>query len=43
MREVDDVTKVRARVTGQFQGSPATITFTFRLKEDQITGLDITA
>ena len=43
MREVDDVTKVRARVTGQFQGSPATITFMFRLKEDQITGLDITA
>ena len=42
MREVDDVTKVRAG-NQQFQGSPATITFAFRLKEDQITSLDIPA
>lgn len=37
---MDDVTKVRARVAGQFQGSPATLTFAFRLKGDQITGLE---
>lgn len=43
MREMDDVTKVRARVAGQFQGSPATLTFAFRLKGDQITGLEIGA
>jgi hypothetical protein len=38
-----DLTKVRARVTGQFPGSPAMLTFTFRLKGDQITGLEIGA
>lgn len=43
MREVDDVTEVRARVTGQFQGSPATFTFAFRLEGDQVMGLEIGA
>ena len=41
--EQDDVTKVRARVTGQFPGSPATLTFAFRLAGDQITALEIGA
>ena len=39
--EMDDVTKVRTKVTGQFPGSPVTRTFAFRLKGDQIVGLDI--
>jgi hypothetical protein len=39
--EMDDVTKVRTKVTGQFPGSPVTRTFAFRLKGDQIRGLDI--
>ena len=39
--ERDDVTRVRARVTGQFPGSPVARTFVFRLKGEQITGLDI--
>ena len=41
--EKDDVTKVRTKVTGQFPGSPVTLTFAFRLKGDQIAGLDIGA
>ena len=41
--EQDDVTKVRARVTGQFPGSPATLTFAFRLTGDRITALEIGA
>jgi ketosteroid isomerase-like protein len=41
--EKDDVTKVRARVTGQFPGSPAVLTFVFRLKGDRITALEISA
>ena len=41
--EKDDVTQVRARVTGQFPGSPVTLTFAFRLKGEQITGLEIGA
>ena len=41
--EKDDTTKVRAKVTGQFPGSPATLTFAFRLKGDRITGLEIGA
>ena len=43
MAERDDVTKVRAKVTGDFPGSPATLTFAFRLKSDQITRLEIGA
>jgi ketosteroid isomerase-like protein len=38
-----DLTKVRARVTGQFPGSPAMLTFAFQLEGDQITGLEIGA
>ena len=41
--EEDDVTKVIARVTGHFPGSPAMINFAFRLNGDQITSLEITA
>jgi len=41
MAEMDDVTKVRTRVTGQFPGSPVTRTFAFRLKGDQVVCLDI--
>jgi hypothetical protein len=41
--QTDDVTKVFARVTGQFPGSPATMIFAFRVKGDQITSLEITA
>jgi ketosteroid isomerase-like protein len=41
--EEDDVTKVIARVTGHFPGSPAMIKFAFRLNGDQITKLEITA
>jgi hypothetical protein len=39
----DDVTKVRAKVTGKFPGSPVTLKFAFRLKGDQIAGLEIGA
>jgi ketosteroid isomerase-like protein len=38
-----DLTKVRALVTGQFPGSPAILTFAFRLKGDRITHLEIGA
>jgi hypothetical protein len=41
--EKDNGAEVRARVTGQFPGSPATLTFAFRLKGGQITGLEISA
>jgi SnoaL-like domain len=41
--EKNDITKVRAWVTGQFPGSPAILTFAFRLEGDQITGLEIGA
>lgn len=37
------VTSVSARVTGHFPGSPATLNFAFRLKGDQIIGLEIGA
>jgi len=36
-----DVTKVRAKVTGQFPGSPVTLTFAFRLEGHQIAALAI--
>ena len=39
----DDVTTVRARVTGIFPGSPATIGFLFRLDGERISRLDIDA
>ena len=38
-----DVIRVLARVTGRFPGSPATLTFAFRVEGDQITSLEITA
>ena len=41
--EKDDVTRVRTKVTGHFPGSPVTLTFAFRLKGSQITGLEIGA
>ena len=37
LRQKDDGTTVRTRVTGRFPGSPATLTFAFQLKCDQIT------
>ena len=39
----DAVTTVRARVTGQSPGSPAMISFMFRLNGDRISRLDIEA
>ena len=42
--EVDvngDLHQVRARVTGQFRGSPITLTFAFRMKDDRIAALTI--
>lgn len=41
--EKGDVSEVRAKVTGQFPGSPVTLTFAFRLKGGQIAGLEIGA
>jgi len=41
--EKDDVTQVRARVSGHFSGSPVTLTFAFRLDREQITNLEIGA
>ena len=38
-----DFAKVRARVTGLFPGSPAMLTFVFRLEGEQITSLEIGA
>lgn len=36
-----DAHEVRARVTGQFPGSPITLTFAFRMKDDRIAALQI--
>lgn len=41
MEEEGDVTKVRARVTGQFPGSPTLLSFLFRLDGNRITRLEI--
>lgn len=43
MGEMDEVTSIRARVTGRFPGSPVMCTFSFRLKNDRIAGLEIGA
>ena len=43
MSEEDDVTRVIAKVTGHFPGSPAMINFAFRLNGDQIVNLEIIA
>lgn len=37
----DDVTRVTAEVSGNFEGSPANLQFDFTLKDDQIATLDI--
>jgi len=37
----DDTLKVRAKATGQFPGSPVTLTFAFRIKDHQIAALEI--
>lgn len=37
----DDAHEVRAKVTGQFPGSPITLTFAFQMKDDLITALRI--
>ncbi|NNC19838.1 nuclear transport factor 2 family protein [Corallococcus exiguus] len=39
----DDACEVRAKVTGQFPGSPITLTFAFRMKGDRIAALSIGA
>lgn len=43
MDEQDGVTRVRARVTGRFPGSPTTLTFAFHLADGRIAGLEIGA
>jgi hypothetical protein len=35
------VHEVRAKVTGRFSGSPITLTFAFRLKDERIAALEI--
>jgi hypothetical protein len=37
----DDVHDVRAKVTGQFSGSPITLTFAFRMTNERIAALEI--
>jgi hypothetical protein len=37
----NDVHEVRAKVTGEFPGSPITLTFAFRMKGDRIAALEI--
>lgn len=39
--QADGQTVVRARVTGEFPGSPATLTFAFTLTGDRIARLEI--
>jgi ketosteroid isomerase-like protein len=41
--ESGDFARVRARVTGQFPGSPTMLTFAFRLEGEQIKSLEIGA
>lgn len=36
-----DAHQVRAKVTGQFPGSPITLTFAFRMEDDRIAALEI--
>lgn len=43
IRDVDGLVQVRAIVTGQFPGSPATLTYRFDLDGDRIVALEITA
>jgi hypothetical protein len=37
----DDVHEVRAQVTGRFSGSPITLTFAFRMRDERIAALEI--
>jgi hypothetical protein len=39
--DTDGGVRVRARVSGQFPNSPATLTFSFTLAGDKIAGLEI--
>lgn len=41
LSETDGVAKVRAKVSGQFPGSPATLVFAFRIESGRIAGLEI--
>lgn len=41
--EKGDAIDVRARLSGRFPGSPAVLTFTFRLRDGQIAALEIGA
>lgn len=43
IRQEQDRTLVRAEVSGEFTGSPALLTFTFRLVDGRITALRIGA
>ncbi|WP_428685420.1 nuclear transport factor 2 family protein [Reyranella sp.] len=43
VREEEGLTLVRARVTGRFPGSPAMLTFAFRLADARIAALRIGA
>lgn len=36
-----EVHEVRAKVTGQFSGSPITLTFEFRMTDDRVAALEI--
>jgi ketosteroid isomerase-like protein len=39
----DGISRVRARITGEFPGSPAMLTFAFSLAADKISSLEIGA
>lgn len=41
--EARGLTVVRARVSGQFPGSPALLTFSFQLQDERVTALEIGA
>lgn len=41
--ERGDVTRLRASVTGRFPGSPATLTFDFRVERERIVRLEVGA
>lgn len=41
VRVEDGTHRVRAKVTGTFPGSPITLTFAFRMKDDRIAALAI--
>ncbi len=43
VRDMDGLVQVRAVVTGNFPGSPATLTYRFDLDGDRIAALEITA